>query len=625
MRISFQGEIDSLLAGIHILAKELAFEVGAGELAVTVQRREGELVVEKDHNSATICFEKEIHFFRGLGLLLEGIAKGETNFSIRELPQFKTNGAMFDCSRNAVMRLETVKSILRKMAIMGLDTLMLYTEDTYEISNRPYFGYLRGRYTYEELSQLDQYAAKLGIEIVPCIQTLGHLAQALKWEVMAEYRDNEDILLADTEQTYEFIEEMIRAATKPFRSKRIHIGMDEAHQLGLGRYLDLYGYQRRFEIMLRHLERVLAITKKYDLEPMIWSDMFFRLGSKTGDYYDLDSQIPEDVIAKIPQGVRFVYWDYYHKDQAFYREWIKRHRTLGSEPIFAGGIWTWVGMCTNYGRTFLDTNAALEACKDEGVAEVFATLWNDDGGENNYYTSLLGLQLFAEHGYSRKLSEAKLKERFEFCNRASFDAFMDLKYFDEVPGTEPDNWEALNPSKYLLWQDPLLGLFDANVEGLPLSQHYSRLADKYRTWSQDERWGFLFTFYRSLATVLAKKADLGLRLSDYYQEGNQAALKGLVQKELPDLKEQVQLLRTKHRDLWHTTYRPFGWEVLDIRYGGLLSRIDTTLWRLEAYLAGSVDQIPELEEEKLSYDGGAGGRLVLENRYRRIATPSSVF
>ena len=98
---------------------------------------------------------------------------------------------------------------------------------------------------------------------------------------------------------------MIAAATKPFRSKRIHIGMDEAHQLGLGRYLDLYGYQRRFEIMLRHLEKVLAITQKYDLEPMIWSDMFFRLGSKQGDYYDLEGQIPEDVIANIPQGVRF--------------------------------------------------------------------------------------------------------------------------------------------------------------------------------------------------------------------------------------------------------------------------------------------------------------------------------
>ena len=64
---------------------------------------------------------------------------------------------------------------------------------------------------------------------------------------------------------------------------------------------------------------------------------------------------------------------------------------------------------------------------------------------------------------------------------------------------------------------------------------------------------------------------------------------------------------------------------MDIRYGGLLSRIETALWRLREYLEEKVDSIPELEEPKLTYDGGAEGSLVLEIRYRRIATPSSFF
>ena len=60
------------------------------------------------------------------------------------------------------------------MAILGLDTLLLYTEDTYEVPQRPYFGYLRGRYSHEELAELDQYAEKLVTEIVPCIKTMPH-------------------------------------------------------------------------------------------------------------------------------------------------------------------------------------------------------------------------------------------------------------------------------------------------------------------------------------------------------------------------------------------------------------------------------------------------------------------
>jgi len=46
-------------------------------------------------------------------------------------------------------------------------------------------------------------------------------------------------------------------------------------------------------------------------------------------------------MAAIPRDVDLVYWDYFHTDVEFYEEWIDRHRSLGSEPIMAGGVWTW--------------------------------------------------------------------------------------------------------------------------------------------------------------------------------------------------------------------------------------------------------------------------------------------
>ena len=62
---------------------------------------------------------------------------------------------------------------------MGLNAVCLYTEDTYEVPNEPFFGYLRGRYETSELKELDDYAADFGIEMFPCIQTLGHMEQVL--------------------------------------------------------------------------------------------------------------------------------------------------------------------------------------------------------------------------------------------------------------------------------------------------------------------------------------------------------------------------------------------------------------------------------------------------------------
>ena len=88
----------------------------------------------------------------------------------------KMLGAMVDCSRNAVMNVPTVKKFAKLIRSMGYNTLMLYTEDTYEVDNQPAFGYQRGRYSQEELRELDQYCLSIGIELIPCIQTLAHLA-----------------------------------------------------------------------------------------------------------------------------------------------------------------------------------------------------------------------------------------------------------------------------------------------------------------------------------------------------------------------------------------------------------------------------------------------------------------
>ena len=51
---------------------------------------------------------------------------------------------MIDCSRNSVMNLQALKKLIPILAKAGYTTLQLYTEDTYEVNDEPYFGYLRG-------------------------------------------------------------------------------------------------------------------------------------------------------------------------------------------------------------------------------------------------------------------------------------------------------------------------------------------------------------------------------------------------------------------------------------------------------------------------------------------------
>lgn len=615
-----------LLEGLHILQEELGYTLSKDGVCIEVTQRPGNLVVSLEDRQGIIQFEQPVHLYRALGLFLEH-ARVEDGFNVEETPQFRTSGAMVDSSRNAVLSIDSIKRLIRIMATMGLNQLMLYTEDTYEIPTRPYFGYLRGRYTYDEIKACDDYAAIFGIEMVACIQTLGHLRQALQWQHTDEYKDTEDILLIGSEETYQFIDEMIQAATAPLRSKRIHIGMDEAHTLGLGNYIKKNGYRPRFELMNEHLHRVLQITAKYDLNPMIWSDMYFRLGSVEGDYYDTNSVVPDHVIADMPKEMQYVYWDYYHSDPAFYKDYIQKHQKFGSSPIFAGGAWTWNGIIPNHGKAFRTTNAALAVCKEEGVTEVIATMWGDNGNEGNIFSGLPALQLYAEHAYAKELDEQKLKQRFRTCTGGEWDHFIEAKYIDELPGTPADNLIEANPSRYLLWQDLLLGLFDKHVEGRNLPKHYADMVAHMQAYAKNNpKWSMLFLVYEKLCAVLSIKSDIGIRIKNGYELQDRKELYRIANVELAQLMTSVKELHEAHRAQWTATYKIFGWEIIDLRYGGLLARIVSAQQRLLAYVSEEISNMEELETDKLSFDGGASwvdDQLGFCNLYHRMISTST--
>ena len=90
-------------------------------------------------------------------------------------------GVMLDLSRNAVMSIPAFKEYLGYLKKMGYNCVYFYNEDCYEIEDEPHFGYLRGRYSISEMKELDAYANSLGIEIIPCIQTLAHLRSYARW------------------------------------------------------------------------------------------------------------------------------------------------------------------------------------------------------------------------------------------------------------------------------------------------------------------------------------------------------------------------------------------------------------------------------------------------------------
>ena len=149
-------------------------------------------------SAAALCACGRAFLFRALMRLVRELEKRGTgeSFQVEENVWLDRNGVMLDCSRNSVLTAERIRWYIRLEASLGMNTLMLYTEDTYEVPEYPYFGAYRGRYSASELRGLSEYADRFGIEMIPCIQALAHLKNALRWETMRGMQDTDDILMA---------------------------------------------------------------------------------------------------------------------------------------------------------------------------------------------------------------------------------------------------------------------------------------------------------------------------------------------------------------------------------------------------------------------------------------------
>jgi hypothetical protein len=625
VKFNFAGKdlSEEVIAGISEIAPDLGIVIDPKGMPVEIQNSEAGLSVTKEGHKAFIGFSKRVELYRALGLLIQH--NDDECYHVEEQNTSEMLGTMVDNSRNAVLNVSSVKRLLRYMALMGHNTLMLYTEDTYEIEGYPYFGYMRGRFTSEELQECDEYAQLLGVELVPCIQTLAHLNAALRWKSFHEIRDCNDILLAGEEKTYALIDAMLSTMSKNLKSRKINIGMDEAEMLGLGTYLKKNGFKNRSEIMLNHLNRVVELCRKYGYKPMMWSDMFFKL-AHSGNYYDSEG-MPQEIIEKVPQEVSLIYWDYYSLQPEKSSKMLDKHLAFNNPCAFAGGAWRWSGFAPINAHSLISSRMILEQCRDKGVNNLLVTAWGDDGSECSMFTILPILQLFAESSYAQNMQDDHISERLKVCAGMSLKDFMLLDAPNNLPGNgQPGKW-GVNPSKYMLYQDILMGLFDKHVEEKIFARYYAETSTLLsHAASRNTQWKGLFINLAHLCDVLEVKCDMGIRLKKSYDARDVEGMRAIAH-QIPDLQRRIDVFYEDIRRQWMNENKPFGFDVISIRFGALKMRVDEALRRIEEYLSGDIDRLEELEQERLYYDARTDSNNSLHldtNMWTHIVSPNVI-
>ncbi|CAB3227633.1 unnamed protein product [Arctia plantaginis] len=151
-------------------------------------------------------------------------------------------------------------------------------------------------------------AHTLDIEIIPLIQTFGHMEHALKlkeFQHLRESKEHPDSICPSNNESINLIKEMLHQVidfhTTITPLKHIHIGCDEVYQLNKCQKCHDRNLANR-NLFLDHMNTVKTLV--YNFNPLIsilmWDDMFRKINR---------NQWNEETMANL-QEMEPVYWDY---------------------------------------------------------------------------------------------------------------------------------------------------------------------------------------------------------------------------------------------------------------------------------------------------------------------------
>lgn len=503
----------------------------------------------------------------------------------------KDLSVFIECSTGSTPTVKNLKEYIDVLQQFGYNIVYLGLTNAYKIEGEPYFNYLRGGYTTEQLQEIDCYARERGIELRANVQVLGHMCQMHRHGCYNHLFDTWDVLMVGQEEVYQFIDKIFATMSAGVQSRTIHIGMDEAIDLGTGRYYKEHGYRSKRELLLEHLNRVVAIAKKYNYTCEIWSDMFFRLLRESS--FDDNGVIPSDLKGCIPEGVRIIHWKYQKQPDEVFRGHISQAKAICDSVGFATSAWKQQGMAPHNKFSIELAERQMAICQELNVGHFMVTLWSDNGAYCSINAVLPALFAIAEMNFGKSKEDID-KERFREITGVAFDDFMLL---DNMNNPFFKNLKTINSRcSWGFLADIFLGHLDWYLDENS-NEAYAELVERYAA-VEAGKYQLLFREFELYAKVLSIKMNIGLCVRNAYHVGNKALLEHYAKVEIPRMTEYMNEFVEIFNKRWLSENMAYGLEVPHLYYGGQVERWKYVQKRILQYLEDE-QPIEEMEREEL--------------------------
>ena len=305
---------------------------------------------------------------------------------IIDSPDLPVRGFMLDCSRTRVPTQTELLALVRALGRLRVNQLQLYIEHTFAFPGHEDAWKDASPLTPAEIRELDDACATLGIELVPNLNTFGHMERWLRhprYRAMAEcpegwihpltgqFKEFPGTLRPD-QASVDFAGALLDGYLPNFRSRQVNIGGDEPWELGQGFSKQAVAERGKHRVYLDHLKKLCALGRDRGRTVQFWGDILL-------EDLALAQDAPADAVP--------VVWGY---DAGHpFKEQCGRLRELGRTYLVAPGTSAWQSFTGRLDNALTNQAEAVGAAVRHEARGILLTTWGDNGHHQPWPTSWL--------------------------------------------------------------------------------------------------------------------------------------------------------------------------------------------------------------------------------------------
>lgn len=287
---------------------------------------------------------------------------------IVDWPDIKNRMVLYDLRYNT-MNVEYGKRWIRTLGRLKINQLMIFMSGDYMYRKYPFIGGPE-KLTPEKLTELQAYARRYHVQLIPQIESLGHAEGVLSHEQFRDMRLGENNNYAYspcTRKTYSLLTDLYSELIQEFGDSTLfHVGGDEVWDFAQDeRCKDAIAKYGETGVYTRHFQRLARWLKPRNRQMAIWSDMILH-------HPEAANGLPRDTI--------IFDWHYEKFDEFPSLAYFKK---LGFKNIYASpSVHGFMDAYPWNPFTFRNVNGFTKAALREGIDSVCVTVWEMHRGGN---------------------------------------------------------------------------------------------------------------------------------------------------------------------------------------------------------------------------------------------------